>query len=576
MNSLWTGLTRLPIRLKIALIGLAGILGMLAISFAAQHGETMRAQTAAEIQHTTQIEQALLTTSVQIHRLRTLEMEWLLNFDPAAANAHAALVTSIADTLAGLKEATAVRKYNTASLAEPVRLISDSLKNYTSIFAALHQARQKMGTQDNGADQIHGTLMMQQKQSQDLYQPLAAQVDSAIAQVRQLNAATEAEYEKKMAAVSGLIKYISMLAVGVLGFFATFAGFRIGTALRAMDKAIRKLAHGSFDIDLPNRGRRDEIGRMADGIDSFRAKLMEKTRHDAEREIALKMEVDFERRSAAYELADQFEATVSTIIDEVSRLSQELQTAAGSLADTARNSENASNHVSQASEEMATTAMSVAQASDEMSSSIASISHRLGESNRIAQEAVVQIAQINERMENLAAATEKIDDIVNLISGIAKKTNLLALNATIEAARAGEAGRGFAVVATEVKALANQTAQATGGINNQIAAMLNASRDSIEAIAGIGQTVTVISQLASEIATAITQQSSATHEIARNTQLSAQNTNEITQRIYEISTGAGETGSAANQVLMSAKMLSGESLHLRKAVNEFLSGVRAA
>ncbi|MFY0104130.1 methyl-accepting chemotaxis protein, partial [Acinetobacter baumannii] len=86
----------------------------------------------------------------------------------------------------------------------------------------------------------------------------------------------------------------------------------------------------------------------------------------------------------------------------------------------------------------------------------------------MASDAVNQARTTNARVGELSQAAARIGDVVDLINSIAGQTNLLALNATIEAARAGEAGRGFAVVASEVKALAEQTAKATGEIGQQI------------------------------------------------------------------------------------------------------------
>src|SRR6266853_715269 len=103
-----------------------------------------------------------------------------------------------------------------------------------------------------------------------------------------------------------------------------------------------------------------------------------------------------------------------------------------------------------------------ASATEEMASSVNEISRQVQESARMASEAVDQARATNDRVSELSKAASRIGDVVELINTIAGQTNLLALNATIEAARAGEAGRGFAVVASEVKALAEQTAKATG------------------------------------------------------------------------------------------------------------------
>ena len=95
----------------------------------------------------------------------------------------------------------------------------------------------------------------------------------------------------------------------------------------------------------------------------------------------------------------------------------------------------------------------------------------------------------NAQVSELSKAADRIGDVVELINTIAGQTNLLALNATIEAARAGDAGRGFAVVASEVKALAEQTAKATDEISQQVADIQCATRESVQAIQTIGNTI---------------------------------------------------------------------------------------
>jgi methyl-accepting chemotaxis protein len=211
-----------------------------------------------------------------------------------------------------------------------------------------------------------------------------------------------------------------------------------------------------------------------------------------------------------------------------------------------------------------------------MTSSINEISRQVQESSRIASAAVTQAQKTNDRVGELSRAAGRIGAVVELINTIAGQTNLLALNATIEAARAGDAGRGFAVVAAEVKALAEQTAKATGEISAQIASIQTATDESVSAIQEIGTTIGQMSEIASTIASAVEQQGAATQEIARNVQQAAHGTREVSSNIVDVQRGASETGTASSQVLSAAQSLSSESGRLKQQVGRFLDTVRAA
>jgi methyl-accepting chemotaxis protein len=204
------------------------------------------------------------------------------------------------------------------------------------------------------------------------------------------------------------------------------------------------------------------------------------------------------------------------------------------------------------------------------------ISRQVQQSARIASDAVGQARTTTERVSELSKAAARIGDVVELINTIAGQTNLLALNATIEAARAGEAGRGFAVVASEVKALAEQTAKATGEIGQQISGIQAATGESVDAITTISGTIEKLSEISSTIAAAVEEQGAATQEISRNVQQAALGTQQVSSNVAAVQHGASETGSASSQVLSAAQSLSGESIRLRDEVDRFLNTIRAA
>jgi methyl-accepting chemotaxis protein len=283
-----------------------------------------------------------------------------------------------------------------------------------------------------------------------------------------------------------------------------------------------------------------------------------------------------EQQTSMRKLADDFDAAVGKIIDTVSSASTELEASAGTLTKTAEMTQRLSAAVASTSDEASANVQSVASATEEMTSSVNEISRQVTESATIAEEAVRQAEQTDADISELSRAAERIGDVIKLITSIAEQTNLLALNATIEAARAGDAGRGFAVVASEVKALASQTAKATGDIGQQIAGIQTATQASVTAIKRIGGTIKRISEIAAGIAVAVEEQTAATKEISRNVQEVATGTTKVANNISEVSRGASETGAASSQVLSSAQSLSTESNRLKHEVDKFLNNVRSS
>ncbi|MDA9444840.1 chemotaxis protein [Bradyrhizobium sp. CCBAU 51745] len=411
---------------------------------------------------------------------------------------------------------------------------------------------------------------------------IAPLIAGSIDKLKVADAELTADSQKTRTIAAGVIAsttWIQAAAGGLAVVFSVIVAFLIARSivgpLTSMTRAMGRLAGGDLAVEIPSRGKTDEIGDMAKAIQVFKDSMIDtvRLRHEQAESEARQAE---DRKKDMVLLADQFEQAIGEIVDTVSSASSELEASAGTLTTTATRAQDLSTEVASASQEASANVQAVASATEELSSSVSEIARQVQDSARIAGEAVEQASKTNARVSELSKAAARIGDVVELISTIAGQTNLLALNATIEAARAGEAGRGFAVVASEVKALAEQTAKATGEIAQQVSGIQTATEESVGSIREISGTIERLSEISSVVAAAVEEQGAATQEISRNVQQAAHGTRRVSTNIGDVQRGAAETGSASSQVLSAARSLSTDSNRLKTEVAKFIASVNAA
>jgi methyl-accepting chemotaxis protein len=419
-----------------------------------------------------------------------------------------------------------------------------------------------------------------------------------------LESAERTKLAERSAAQAGAIAFTTtaLLAGGALTvvlslLMQTLLSRSIGKSVVAMTSAMDRLAAGDQNVEVPAVGRKDEVGRMAGAVQTFKAAAIEKTRLEAEaletrrRADAESARNEQEKADANRRQTDAMEALASGLeklsegnvvfrlktafAPEYEKLRldfngavnklQETMTIVVANADAIRSGAgeiaHASDDLSRRTEHQAASLEETAAALDEITATVRKTAQGAVRAREVVSSAQSDaersgsvIRQTVAAMSSIEQSSNQISQIIGVIDEIAFQTNLLALNAGVEAARAGESGRGFAVVASEVRALAQRSADAAKEIKGLISASAQHVASGVNLVDETGHVLeTILAQVteinvivadiaasAQEQAVALDQVNSAVNQMDQVTQQNAAMVEQTTAASHSLSEEAQE------------------------------------
>lgn len=427
-------------------------------------------------------------------------------------------------------------------------------------------------------------MMDEHLRFEDEEQAILAELDSDLNKIKDMSRGFAAAIDQaagesgrtiadQLESSSSFMKAIMVFSiVMVLGLILLFVRPLIINRIVNLVEAMDAIRSGKLDHPISDKGS-DEISTMSGSLMRFRDDA-KRTRELEARQKQMEELSRIEKLKATEELANMFEQRVQAVINALARHvdilasnSEEVLKLSAKSAETARST---TDSVGAAARDIQT----VASAADQMAASVSTISDKVRASNELVRGSVAMLKNADEKAGELGVASEKIKEVVALISQIASQTNLLALNATIESARAGEAGKGFAVVAGEVKNLAGETEKSVQEIESMIAAMAMASENIIHILHEINSVIDNMASVSDEIQGSVDQQAQATQSIVQSMRSAAQSSDYIAQNIRSVSDASSRSEESSRAASETTAELMRQSEHLQNEVRKFLDDLR--
>ena len=431
----------------------------------------------------------------------------------------------------------------------------------------------------------------------------------ALQSARQVAVASQTNSQAAGAAALTFLRYAELagavLALGGAAAIGWALHRAIAKPISGMTQAMRRLAEGETALEVPARGRGDELGSMAAAVEVFRGAAIEKRRLDQEAETARRA-LDAERaardareaehrrqledaaaalgaglsRLAAKDLSYRVSADLP---ESYRRLKEDFNRAMAQLEEAMKGVTGATGVIHSGSREISTTADDLSKRAEQQAASLEETAAALNEIAATmraaasgathARELVAAAKSDAERsgevvgkavaaMSDIEKSSTQISQIIGVIDEIAFQTNLLALNAGVEAARAGEAGRGFAVVASEVRALAQRSAGAAKEIKGLISVSASQVR---QGVVLVGQTGEALRRIVAEV----NEINQVVETIAEGAKEQSRGLDELNAAIGDMDQATQQNAAVAEESTAASRTMSSETEELAALVGQF-------